>query len=57
MIGFKKQKVVRIDMDSEGHDIVTLQDEQGQLSRFLAKKVPKELLAEYKGEVYNKRRI
>ena len=47
-------KIVRIDTHKDGGEIVTLEDEHGQLTHELKKNVSKELLAEYKGEVYNR---
>jgi len=49
-----KNKIVRIDTGKDGSEIVTLEDEHGQLQHTLKKLVPKELLAEYKGEVTNR---
>jgi hypothetical protein len=48
--------VVRMDMTANGNIIVTLQDEHNRLEHIVEKDVPKELLAEYKGEVYNRLR-
>lgn len=43
-------------MDKYGDEIVTLEDENGQLEHVPKKNVSAELLAEYKGEVYNRQR-
>lgn len=48
------QKIVRIDTGIYGDEIVTLEDEHGQLEHIMKKYVSKELLAEYKGEVTNR---
>jgi len=50
------RKVVRMDMTANGNIIVTLQDEHNRLEHIVEKDVPKELLEEYNGEVYNRLR-
>ena len=51
-------KVVAIQIGSGvlGTDVVTLEDENGQLTRELSKNVPPELLSAYKGEMFNNQR-
>ncbi len=50
------RRVVRIDMDKNGNEIVTVQNENGHLEHWLKKLVDKDLLEDYKGEVFNKNR-
>lgn len=51
-----KRRVIRIDMDKNGNEIVTVQNENGHLEHWLKKLVDKDLLEDYKGEVFNKDR-
>ena len=52
----KSVGIARIDMDKNGDEIVTLENEHGQLEHVMKKYVSKELLAKYEGEVYNRQR-
>lgn len=47
-------KIIRIDTHKDGQEIVTLQDDNGQLTHEMKKNVSKELLADYKGEITNR---
>jgi len=48
-------RIVAINRDKNGTDIITLQDEEGRLTHELEKNVPKELLLEYNGEIFNRK--
>lgn len=51
-----KRRVIRIDMDKNGNEVVTVQNENGHLEHWLKKLVDEDLLEDYKGEVFNKDR-
>mgnify|MGYP003491422877 CR=1 FL=1 len=49
-----KRRVIRIDMDRNGNEVVTLQNENGHLEHWLRKLVDKELLEDYEGKTSKK---
>ena len=49
-----KRRVIRIDMDRNGNEVVTVQNENGHLEHWLRKLVDKELLEDYEGKTFKK---